>query len=103
MRLEAKYRPQYASVNRDAREKAPEWTLNVMGNGATDPKGGGEPGFGTRDRTAWTIPTVSIGACARTRRHSVKDWPILLAACRAEARERLFCASNLWSVPCDGV
>jgi len=32
-------------------EKAPEWTLKVMGNGATDPKGGGEPGFGNRDRT----------------------------------------------------
>src|SRR5262249_20349300 len=46
-----KVRAQYASANRDAREKAPEWTLNVMGNGATDPKGGGEPGFGTRDRT----------------------------------------------------
>ena len=29
--------------NRDAREKAPEWTLNVPGNGARDPKGGGEP------------------------------------------------------------
>src|SRR5262249_41161777 len=46
-----KVRPQYASANRDAREKAPEWTLKVMGNGATDPKGGGEPTFGNRDRT----------------------------------------------------
>ena len=45
----SKVRPQYASANRDAREKAPEWTLNVMGKGATDPKGGGEPGFGPRD------------------------------------------------------
>ena len=45
-----KVRPQYASANRDAREKAPAWTLNVMGRGATDPKGGGEPGFGNRDR-----------------------------------------------------
>src|SRR5687768_16206117 len=44
-----KVRPQYASANRDAREKAPEWTLNVTGNGATDPKSGGEPTFGTRD------------------------------------------------------
>src|SRR5678815_739504 len=45
----AKVRPQYASANRDAREKAPAWTLNVMGTGATDPKGGGEPSFGNRD------------------------------------------------------
>src|SRR5262249_57722592 len=33
----SKVRPQYASVNRDGREMAPEWTLNVMGQGATDP------------------------------------------------------------------
>ena len=46
-----KVRPQYASANRDAREKAPAWTLNVMGQGATDPNGGGEPTFGNRDRT----------------------------------------------------
>src|SRR5258708_27104870 len=46
-----KVQPEYASSNRDARERAPEWTLKVMGNGATDPKGGGEPGFGNRDRT----------------------------------------------------
>src|SRR5437879_11690612 len=45
-----KVRPQYASANRDARERAPEWTLKVMGQGATDPKGGGEPGRVNRDR-----------------------------------------------------
>src|SRR5215204_7815829 len=28
-------RPEYASANRDAREKAPAWTLNVPGKGAT--------------------------------------------------------------------
>jgi len=39
----SKVRPQYASANRDAREKAPEWTLKVPGQGAGDPKGGGEP------------------------------------------------------------
>jgi isoquinoline 1-oxidoreductase beta subunit len=31
----SKVRPQYASSNRDGREMAPEWTLNVMGKGAT--------------------------------------------------------------------
>ncbi len=45
----SKVRPQYASANRDGREMAPEWTLNVMGKGATDPTGGGEPGFGKRE------------------------------------------------------
>ena len=30
----SKVRPQYASANRDAKEMAPAWTLNVMGNGA---------------------------------------------------------------------
>ena len=47
----SKVRPQYASANRDAREMAPEWTLNVMGNGGTDPNGGGEPAFRNRART----------------------------------------------------
>src|SRR5262249_55426110 len=47
----SKVRPQYASVNRDGQEMAPEWTLNVMGKGATDPLGGGVPEFGKRGRT----------------------------------------------------
>jgi len=46
----SKVRPQYASANRDGQEMAPEWTLEVMGKGATDPSGGGEPDFGTRAR-----------------------------------------------------
>jgi isoquinoline 1-oxidoreductase beta subunit len=50
----SKVRPQYASANRDAKEMAPAWTLNVMGNGATDPTGGGEPEFGSRERTGVT-------------------------------------------------
>src|SRR2546423_3996877 len=44
-----KVRPQYASANRDARERAPEWTLKAPGNGGRDPNGGGEPGFADRD------------------------------------------------------
>src|SRR5262245_9922751 len=50
----SKVKPQYASANRDAKEMAPAWTLNVMGSGATDPSGGGEPQFGSRDRTGVT-------------------------------------------------
>src|SRR4051812_29075500 len=47
----SKVRPQYASANRDAKEMAPAWTLKVPGKGAQDPMGGGEPEFGSRDRT----------------------------------------------------
>ena len=36
----SKVRSEYASANRDAIEKAPEWTLKVPGNGAHDPAGG---------------------------------------------------------------
>src|SRR5262245_24504835 len=47
-------RPEYASANRDAREKAPAWTLQVPGNGASDPKGSGVPPFGKSNRTGLT-------------------------------------------------
>src|SRR5687768_6222726 len=39
----SKVRAEYASANRNAREKAPAWTIAVPGNGVTDPAGGGEP------------------------------------------------------------
>jgi isoquinoline 1-oxidoreductase beta subunit len=39
----SKIRAEYASANRNAREKAPAWTLSVPGNGQYDPAGGGEP------------------------------------------------------------
>ncbi len=35
----SKVRPQYASVNRDGREMAPEWTLEVHGQGRHGPDG----------------------------------------------------------------
>src|SRR5213593_2709409 len=34
-----KVRAEYASANRDFKEKAPEWTLKVPGNGESDPGG----------------------------------------------------------------
>ena len=66
----SKVRPQYASANRDAREKAPEWTLNVPGNGATDPEGRRRAGLrqSRPHRRVRAFPTASIGACGRTRR-----------------------------------
>jgi isoquinoline 1-oxidoreductase beta subunit len=96
-----KVRPQYASANRDAREKAPEWTLNVMGKGATDPKGGGEPGFGNRDRTGVAgIPDSLYRRMRTNAASSVKDGRYYLQLAGAEARERLLlAAAGLWSVP----
>ena len=97
----AKVRPQYASANRDAREKAPAWTLNVMGQGATDPKGGGEPGFGNRDRRGVSgIPDSLYRRMRTNAASSVKDGRYYLQLAGAEARERLLlAAAQLWSVP----
>jgi isoquinoline 1-oxidoreductase subunit beta len=96
-----KVRPQYASANRDARETAPQWTLNVTGNGATDPKGGGEPGFGNRDRTGVAgIPDSLYRRMRTNAASSVKDGRYYLQLAGAEARERLLLsAAGLWGVP----
>ena len=96
-----KVRPQYASANRDAREKAPAWTLNVMGKGATDPKGGGEPAFGNRDRTGVSgIPDSLYRRMRTNAASSVKDGRYYLQLAGAEARERLLlAAAALWNVP----
>src|SRR6478672_7409053 len=97
----SKVRPQYASANRDAREKAPAWTLNVMGSGATDPKGGGEPTFGNRDRTGVAgIPDSLYRRMRTNAASSVKDGRYYLQLAGAEARERLLlAAAGLWNVP----
>jgi isoquinoline 1-oxidoreductase subunit beta len=97
----AKVRPQYASANRDAREKAPAWTLNVPGNGGTDPNGGGEPTFGNRDRTGVSgIPDSLYRRMRTNAASSVKDGRYYLQLAGAEARERLLlAAAGLWNVP----
>ena len=97
----SKVRPQYASVNRDGREKAPEWTLTAPGNGATDPKGAGEPAFGTRDRTGVSgIPDRLYRRMRTNAASSVKDGRYYLQLAGAEARERFFlAAAQQWSVP----
>ena len=96
-----KVRPQYASANRDAREKAPAWTLNVMGNGGADPKGGGEPTFGNRDPKGVSgIPDSLYRRMRTNAASSVKDGRYYLQLAGAEARERLLlAAAELWSVP----
>src|SRR5262245_22168929 len=97
----AKVRPQYASANRDAREKAPEWTLNVPGNGATDLAGGGVPTFGDRDRTGVAgIPDSLYRRMRTNAASSVKDGRYYLQLAGAEARERLLrAAAAEWGVP----
>ena len=101
----SKVRPQYASANRDAREMAPTWTLNVMGNGATDPNGGGEPEFGNRDRRGVTgIPDSLYRRMRTNAAASVKDGRYYLQLAGAEARERLLlAAAKLWGVPVEEV
>jgi isoquinoline 1-oxidoreductase beta subunit len=97
----SKVRPQYASANRDAREKAPAWTLKVPGNGATDPAGGGVPTFGNRDRTGVAgIPDSLYRRMRTNAASSVKDGRYYLQLAGAEARERLLlAAAALWNVP----
>jgi len=97
----SKVRSQYASANRDGREMAPDWTLNVSGNGGTDPKGGGEPGFGNRARTGVVGIPDSVYRRMRTNAaSSVKDGRYYLQLAGAEARERLLlAAAAVWKVP----
>jgi isoquinoline 1-oxidoreductase subunit beta len=99
----SKVRSQYASANRDAREAAPDWTLNVPGNGGTDPKGGGEPGFGNRSRTGVVGIPDSVYRRMRTNAaSSVKDGRYYLQLAGAEARERLLLAAAAgWKVRVD--
>jgi isoquinoline 1-oxidoreductase beta subunit len=101
----SKVKPQYASANRDAREMAPSWTLKVPGNGATDPNGGGEPDFGTRDRTGLTgIPDTLYRRMRTNAAASVKDGRYYLQLAGAEARERLLlAAAKQWNVPVEEV
>src|SRR5215471_12977447 len=97
----SKVRPQYASVNRDGQEMAPEWTLNVPGKGATDPFGGGEPDFGTRARLGTEGITDTLYRRMRTNAAaSVRDGRYYLQLAGAEARERLLlAAARSWGVP----
>src|SRR5207342_322303 len=101
----SKVRPQYASVNRDGQEMAPEWTLDVMGKGATDPLGGGEPEFGRRDRIGSSgIPNSLYRRMRTNAAASVRDGRYYLQLAGAEARERLLlAAAKAWGVPVEEV
>jgi isoquinoline 1-oxidoreductase subunit beta len=101
----SKVKPIYASANRDAREKAPAWTLDVPGKGATDPNGGGEPTFGNRERTGgFGIPDSLYRRMRTNAASSVKDGRYYLQLAGAEARERLMlAAAKQWGVPVDEI
>lgn len=95
----SKVQPQYASANRDARESAPEWTLNVMGEGAFDPDGGGEPLFRDREPVRG-IPDSLYRRMRTNEASSVRDGRYYLQLAGAEARERLLLAASAeWDVP----
>jgi isoquinoline 1-oxidoreductase beta subunit len=91
----SKVRGEYASANRDAREKAPEWTLkNPAGPkpAPTDPRGGGGSGDlpATNERISWS------GVYRRMSTHrsgSVKMNLYYYQLAGAEARERLLLAA----------
>ena len=97
--------PQYASVNRDGRERAPEWTLQVPGKGARDPLGGGDPEFGHRSRSGIEgIPDSLYRRMRTNAAASVRDGRYYLQLAGAEARERLLlAAAQRWSVPVEGL
>jgi len=90
----SRVRSEYASANRDAREAAPQWTLEVMGQGAQDPSGGGTPGFRSRARTGVSgIPDSLYRRMRTNEAASVKDGRYYLQLAGAEARERLLIAA----------
>ena len=95
----SRVRPTYASVNRDGREMAPDWTLNVPGNGAQDPNGGGDPQYRDRQRLRG-IPDSLYRRMRTNEAASVRDGRYYLQLAGAEARERLLlAAASLWDVP----
>ena len=88
----SKVRSEYASANRDFREKAPEWTLPVPGNGESDP-GGAAP-----------VELANMkGVYRRMIIHSsgnIRESRYYLQLAGAEARERLLlAAATEWKVP----
>ena len=87
-----KVRAEYASANRDAREKAPEWTLKVPGNGETDPAGAAPVELANANGVYRRMIIHSSG--------NVRESRYYLQLAGAEARERLLlAAANEWGVP----
>jgi isoquinoline 1-oxidoreductase beta subunit len=87
-----KVRAEYASANRDVKEKAPEWTLKVPGNGETDPGGAAPVELNNANGVYRRMIIHSSG--------NVRESRYYLQQAGAEARERLLlAAANEWRVP----
>ena len=87
-----KVRSEYASANRDFKEKAPEWTLKVPGNGESDPGGAAPVELGPMKGVYRRMIIHSSG--------NIRESRYYLQLAGAEARERLLlAAANMWSVP----
>src|SRR2546422_860941 len=80
-----KVRAEYASANRDAREKAPEWTLKVPGNGESDPAGAAPVELANANGVYRRMIIHSSG--------NVRESRYYLQLAGAEARERLLLAA----------
>ncbi len=91
----SKVRAEYASANRDIREKAPEWSLEAPGTGVTDPAGDGRTPGGTSPAAAGVYRDMNTHASSNVR---VRRYYLQLAG--AEVRERLLlAAAREWGVP----
>src|SRR3989454_1656662 len=89
----SKVRSEYASANRDFKEKAPEWTLKVPGHGESDPGGAAPVELGQAMRGVYRRMIIHSSGNIRESRY-------YLQLAGAEARERLLlAAANMWSVP----
>ena len=87
-----KVRSEYASANRDVREKAPEWTLKVPGKGETDPGGAAPVELANANGVYRRMIIHSSG--------NIRESRYYLQLAGAEARERLLlAAANMWKVP----
>src|SRR6516162_9238345 len=92
----SKVKAEYASPQRNAVEKAPEWTLKVPGGGnPLDPNGGGEPAMAIEHRASGVYRRMATNSSG-----SVRESRYYLQLAGAEARERLLlAAATMWNVP----
>jgi isoquinoline 1-oxidoreductase beta subunit len=113
-----KVRAEYASANRNATEKAPDWSLPVPGKANSDPTGGGEPAWWPRAKPDFEKymrehPGQPLPDALRDRAQagvyrrmgtfssgSVREGRYYMQLAGAEARERLLlAAATAWGVP----
>jgi isoquinoline 1-oxidoreductase beta subunit len=90
----SKVKAEYASPQRNAVEKAPEWTLQVPGGGDPTIRDGG-------GQTAWAGAYTGVYRRLDTNSSgSVRESRYYLQMAGAEARERLLlAAAEMWEVP----